>query len=316
MIQELSHAEAKYALAICELGLENQRLLSRCLDYGLLHESKQLRQIDAGLSQLLFNIQHKTQLSNEEQQEAGYTHYVWHTQGDDRVRGAHAVNEGRLFSWNNPPVTGHPGEDYNCRCWAEPYVSGKTEYAEQILDVVQADEEKWGTADFIKHFYFGRGRPVTLPEVGHLAGLINYYFYHIVREGNDTYDRINSQVINIARQQGPGSVSYGFENSYSEFSDYSFVFGGGTVSGVFSGTARQNKGMLLIQGRINYRYDDTFTDPASIREIIRGSSEPLDASILELLVTDAYGVFYDIIGRWQTTFSAEVKIDANESIFD
>lgn len=315
MIRELTHYEANHALTICELGLKNQRLLGGCLDYGLLHEAKRLRQIDSELSGLLFNIQQKAQLSNEEQQAAGYTHYIWYTQGDNKVRGAHAANEGRLFAWNSPPATGHPGEDYNCRCWAEPYVRGKTEYVEQILGAVQSDGEKWGTADFIKHFYFGGGRPVTLPEVGHLAGIIDYYFYHIVREGNDTYDRINSQIINAARQQGPGSVSYNFENSYSEFSDYSFVFGGGTVSGLFTGTAREEKGMLLIQGSINYRYDDTFTDPASIREILRGSSEPLDASILELLLTDAYGVFYDIIGRWQTTFSAEVKVNADESAF-
>lgn len=49
------------------------------------------------------------------------THYIWRTSGDDKVRPSHAINNGRIFSWDNPPETGHPGEDYNCRCWAEPY---------------------------------------------------------------------------------------------------------------------------------------------------------------------------------------------------
>lgn len=25
-----------------------------------------------------------------------------------------------FFSWNNPPPTGHPGKEFNCRCYAEP----------------------------------------------------------------------------------------------------------------------------------------------------------------------------------------------------
>lgn len=49
------------------------------------------------------------------------THYIWRTSGDDRVRASHAANNGRIFSWDAPPETGHPGVDYNCRCWAEPY---------------------------------------------------------------------------------------------------------------------------------------------------------------------------------------------------
>lgn len=49
------------------------------------------------------------------------THYIWRTRGDDKVRGSHAANDGHLFAWDNPPPTGHPGEEYGCRCWAEPY---------------------------------------------------------------------------------------------------------------------------------------------------------------------------------------------------
>lgn len=47
-------------------------------------------------------------------------YYIWRTQGDDKVRESHAANDGQVFEWDNPPGTGNPGEDYNCRCYAEP----------------------------------------------------------------------------------------------------------------------------------------------------------------------------------------------------
>jgi len=49
------------------------------------------------------------------------THYIWRTRGDNKVRASHAANNGKIFAWDNPPPTGHPGEDYGCRCTAEPY---------------------------------------------------------------------------------------------------------------------------------------------------------------------------------------------------
>lgn len=49
------------------------------------------------------------------------THYVWRTAGDDKVRSEHAVNDGKVFAWDEPPSTGNPGEAFGCRCWAEPY---------------------------------------------------------------------------------------------------------------------------------------------------------------------------------------------------
>lgn len=48
------------------------------------------------------------------------THYIWRTRLDDKVRPSHAANDGKVFSWDSPPSTGHPGDDYNCRCWADP----------------------------------------------------------------------------------------------------------------------------------------------------------------------------------------------------
>lgn len=47
--------------------------------------------------------------------------YVWLTAGDEKVRASHAANDGQIFSWDDPPPTGNPGEEENCRCVAVPY---------------------------------------------------------------------------------------------------------------------------------------------------------------------------------------------------
>lgn len=46
--------------------------------------------------------------------------YVWRTVGDGKVREGHASKEGHVFRWSDLEDGAHPGEDYNCRCWAEP----------------------------------------------------------------------------------------------------------------------------------------------------------------------------------------------------
>jgi SPP1 gp7 family putative phage head morphogenesis protein len=68
------------------------------------------------------------QIQQERQQAAGFTHYVWTTSLDERVRERHAELDGKVFAWDDPPVvderTGrreHPGGDYQCRCSAVPY---------------------------------------------------------------------------------------------------------------------------------------------------------------------------------------------------
>lgn len=60
------------------------------------------------------------QLTGLRQQSIGITHYIWRTSDDDRVRPTHREKDDRRFAWDSPPAdTGHPGQDYQCRCWAE-----------------------------------------------------------------------------------------------------------------------------------------------------------------------------------------------------
>jgi len=74
---------------------------------------------------------------DDDRNENPSNYYVWRTKGDDRVRSTHAAREGEVFSWSEPPEGGHPGEDYNCRCWAERYVPPKdvNERKEKTLEI-------------------------------------------------------------------------------------------------------------------------------------------------------------------------------------
>jgi len=58
------------------------------------------------------------QLTKLRQQDIGIKKYRWSTSEDERVRPTHRANNHKVFSWNNPPATGHPGEEINCRCVA------------------------------------------------------------------------------------------------------------------------------------------------------------------------------------------------------
>lgn len=60
----------------------------------------------------------------------GAQQYQWSTSHDERVRPDHRVLNGKIFSWDNPPITNkktgahnNPGEDFRCRCVAIPILN-------------------------------------------------------------------------------------------------------------------------------------------------------------------------------------------------
>lgn len=67
------------------------------------------------------------QITQHQQQSCGVSRYKWSDAGDSRVRADHRRLNGKIFSWNAPPIVdmrtgrrGHPGDDYQCRCVAIP----------------------------------------------------------------------------------------------------------------------------------------------------------------------------------------------------
>ena len=62
-------------------------------------------------------------LSEIRQRQVGVSRYTWRTAQDERVRPTHMLNNDRGFEWSQPPpITGHPGNDIQCRCIALPVV--------------------------------------------------------------------------------------------------------------------------------------------------------------------------------------------------
>ncbi len=63
-------------------------------------------------------------------EDAGINRYMWSTSRDQRVRHDHRELQGKIFRFDQPPVTdkntgarNNPGEDFNCRCVAIPVLS-------------------------------------------------------------------------------------------------------------------------------------------------------------------------------------------------
>lgn len=66
-------------------------------------------------------------LTRDRHEAAGITSYTWRTSRDERVRSRHRALEGTVHRYDAPPVVdpgtqrrAHPGQDFQCRCTAEP----------------------------------------------------------------------------------------------------------------------------------------------------------------------------------------------------
>lgn len=78
------------------------------------------------------------QLTEVRQKRIGIKEYIWNDASDERVRDSHSVLDGMICSWDDATIyrrpgttewlkrssiggyIGHPGTDFQCRCWAEP----------------------------------------------------------------------------------------------------------------------------------------------------------------------------------------------------
>jgi SPP1 gp7 family putative phage head morphogenesis protein len=63
-------------------------------------------------------------LNELRQTSIGVKKYTWRTVGDARVRDSHEARDGNIYTWAKGSEIGtHPGEEIQCRCWAEPVLS-------------------------------------------------------------------------------------------------------------------------------------------------------------------------------------------------
>ncbi len=221
-------------------------------------------------------------------------YYIGRTSGDDKVRPSHAANNGKIFAWDNPPPTGNPGEEFGCRCTAEPYDLPNIDKAQQnVISVVDEGLNRWGTSDFLSHFYFGGGATVTLSQMRHLQDVINL-------AKNNIYPRFENQIINKVRLQSESDFSEDFVRSY-EFYNVSFWHGRSTVSGIFNGNVQYFEDKLVVSGTIKYSFRDEFTDPLDIRQLFYGTSSPKFFDAATVMNTDLRGKRFYITDNWTTS---------------
>lgn len=269
--------------------------------------------------------------------------YVWRTRRDPKVRRFHRANDGRIFSWNDPPETGNPGEEPNCRCEAIPYRPGETEFTyHTFTSDLSSPNPRWGDKEFMEHFYTGGGRAVTLREIGHLAEIANVYAYETGAEG--AFRRLADQIAKKARKMPTGSIDYPFGTTY-DFGSVAFSHGNATVKGNFLGTKTDLGEMFRIEGNSTFEFSDVFTDPLDLRErygrdrkaatfglaerqtqshvafcnsdVERSiwatrTAPEIRRSVWEAL-TDVGGTAYGVTGNWTASFVAEVFVDESRS---
>lgn len=181
------------------------------------------------------------------------THYIWRTRKDGKVRSSHAANDGKIFAWNNPPATGHPGEEYGCRCHAVAYAPGISEFMDISLSDVNDTGAEWSSRDFVNHYWNGKGKGVTLREVGHLIKIVDAYMKIVGKN-------LKGQIADRARNNVGGAFVYTFENSY-QMQNLVFSVGDTTIGGIFLGDSTLKHGALEVTGSFGFYQTDKFTDP-------------------------------------------------------
>lgn len=257
-------------------------------------------------------------------QERPTTHYIWRTRDDEKVRPSHADNNGRVFAWDDPPETGHPGEDYGCRCTAEPFMPSGDEFVEVELADVGDTGAAWSSRDFVRHYYNGRGRGVTVRETGHLSSIVAQYM-------GEVSERLKGEVARVARRHPNGSFSDVFVNTYN-MTGIVFSIGDTTIGGSFLGRATERNGMIFFFGQLEFYLKDEFTDPLDIGVEAIDPGETIFENLLRPLNDHGRarlglppsgpqrlgihtGEPYLITDRWSGRFSGQVYADPMRSNF-
>jgi SPP1 gp7 family putative phage head morphogenesis protein len=238
--------------------------------------------------------------------------HVWRTRCDAKVRPSHRANDGRIFSRDEPPVTGNPGDEPNCRCEAIPYRPGATEFAyHTFTSGLASSYERWEDSDFVWHFFTGGGRPVTSSEIGHLRDIAEVHAFETGTEG--AFRRLSDQIADKARNSSSGSVHVDFGRAY-DFGDVSFSHGYSSVYGAFDGTAVQRGDMLAIEGESEFHFRDVVTDPLDLRQFSAWlEANPLSFWRLLDLIRFAYAV--SGVAPLPPGFSEKVDVEDVSSIF-
>lgn len=154
------------------------------------------------------------------------------------------------------PPTGNPGEDFGCRCTAEPFYLDAKEHIIIDLHDVSDDGPAWGNRDFVRHYFLGQGRRVTVRETGHLVNIANRYI--------DTIKlRLKNNIAKMARANPDGNFTDDFNNTY-DMTDIAFSIGDTTIGGRFTGRASMLSNVIAVSGDFDFYLEDKFIDPLDL----------------------------------------------------
>jgi hypothetical protein len=151
------------------------------------------------------------------------------------VRDSHAELDGTVRDLADSP---DPGEEFNCRCWAEP-VNEAQGLRQEVISSINDAQERWTDMDFVLHFFFGGGKEKTLEEIGLLGPVIDH-------AKQIMFDNVLAQVADRARLTKDGPFTGSWNNSYP-FGDVVFSLGGVTIKGRFGGTVKKVEKTLVIE---------------------------------------------------------------------
>lgn len=250
------------------------------------------------------------------------THYIWRTRRDGRVRSSHAENDGKVFAWDNPPSTGHPGEAPGCRCYAESYAPQIEESIRIVMTGVTDSNSPWSSRDFTNHYYAANGRGVALRQTGHLVAVASAFMQ--LRGA-----AIKTQhIATPARLAKNGPFGDQFENVY-DMESVVFSLGGTTIGGQVTGIASEQNGVLSIAGQNRFRLQDVFEEPINIADteaidfqetIMENLIRPADAFIRRqpdgsLRLGVHTGEPFHITDEWSATFDGQIYTDTTHSRF-
>lgn len=168
--------------------------------------------------------------------------------------------------------------DYGCRCRAEPFTPTGAEFFDITFRNVSDTGRAWTSADFVRHYFQGNNRTVTVRDTGHLTNIVARYRQIVI----DNPKRLPKQIADEARKNVGTTFTHEFYGPYP-MTDIVFSIGDTVIEGNFSGNNNYTQGFLEITGNIEFELKDEFKDPTDVEERRKQLVKFIDENIAEAI---------------------------------
>jgi len=148
---------------------------------------------------------------------------------------------------------------------------------------------EWSSADFVNHYFYGKGGDVILRQVGHLEKIVSFYMKRAEQN-------LKGQIADAARKNIGQTFLYDFYSTYDAERTV-FSLGKTEIGGIFNGSCVARLGALEVVGSLDFYLDDKFTDPVDLGFDLPSSQ------------------LYDIFDYWSGSLRGLVLKDRTKSRF-